>query len=85
LLAFPDVGRGLDNLTELICEIVIASHRTTVHCDTWSNGGRGNWQDTPLALGATQARARASRVPSGEGEGVENAVSHLGRGRGWEC
>ena len=45
MLALPYVGRGLDNLTELISEIVLASHRT-VHCNARSNGRRGNGQDS---------------------------------------
>jgi hypothetical protein len=45
LLALSYVGGGFDNLTELISEIVLASHRTAVHCDARSNWGRGDGQD----------------------------------------
>jgi hypothetical protein len=43
LLALPYVGRRLDNLTELVGEIVLASHRTAVYCNTWPNRRRGDW------------------------------------------
>jgi hypothetical protein len=51
LLALPYVGGGLDDLTKLISEIVLASHRTTVHCDArpnWRRGNRQNGQNHPL-------------------------------------
>jgi hypothetical protein len=45
LLALPYVGRSLDNFPELVGEIVLTSHRATVHCDAWSNWRRGDRQD----------------------------------------
>ena len=43
LLALPYVGRGLDNLTKLISEIVLASHRTasTAMLGRTEGGGTG--------------------------------------------
>src|ERR1700679_1386540 len=45
LLALPYVGGGFDDLTKLISEIVLASHRTAVHCNARSNWGRGDGKD----------------------------------------
>jgi len=54
LLALPYIGRSLDDLTELVGEIVLASHRTAVYCDTWPDRGgwdRKNGQNHPLRTG----------------------------------
>lgn len=51
LFATTDVRRRLDDVSELVCQIILTAHRATIDSDTRSYRGRGyrkNREDHPL-------------------------------------